>query len=389
VSENHYEVLGVEPAATRDELRTAYRARVDELTAARERKGVTERQLQENREEVARVRSAWNVLSDPFQRQRYDGQVGEDERVAEGDVEIVEDAGDRPEVQLTGWRRLMAPQAAAGAGGGAGGGRATPPTRPQREPTIPLPPGVHIAQPRVRGMALLFDLAVVIIIFTAVQYLVPPLVQSDYRDKQEQILSIDEAKAAKEDLQDAEQSIDDANEAIANAENSGNDDDVQNARADLESAQDDRRGAREDLEAAQEDFNERQENLDLTDQDLSAMTPNQLDALSDQLADDTRSTGYVVQLTALVLILLYLVPVTVATGSTLGMKGRKIRVVRVDGSRAGWVPVFARFVVPVLLALAVPLYGSLVALGIVLWGYRDPNGQGVHDKLARTLVVDA
>jgi hypothetical protein len=24
---------------------------------------------------------------------------------------------------------------------------------------------------------------------------------------------------------------------------------------------------------------------------------------------------------------------------------------------------------------------------MVLWGYRDVNGQGIHDKLARTLVV--
>ena len=38
----------------------------------------------------------------------------------------------------------------------------------------------------------------------------------------------------------------------------------------------------------------------------------------------------------LVLALLYLVPMTAITGRTLGMRGRKIRVVRVDGSPVGW-----------------------------------------------------
>src|SRR5262245_33661653 len=105
MSDSHYEVLGVEPDASRDQLRDAYRARVDELTAARDKKGITDRQLEQNRDEVARVRSAWNVLSDPFQRQRYDAQVDA------GPVEVVDDdtSTSEPEVQLTGWRRLMAP----------------------------------------------------------------------------------------------------------------------------------------------------------------------------------------------------------------------------------------------------------------------------------------
>ena len=67
--DSYYELLGVEPSASRDELRSAYRSRVEKLEAAREGKGVTESSLQANREETARVRAAWNVLSDPFQRQ--------------------------------------------------------------------------------------------------------------------------------------------------------------------------------------------------------------------------------------------------------------------------------------------------------------------------------
>ena len=64
---------------------------------------------------------------------------------------------------------------------------------------------------------------------------------------------------------------------------------------------------------------------------------------------------------------------------------------RVPGTRS-----FVRFAVPVVLTLALTVSGSglgqigpIIALGMVLWGFRDRNGQGVHDKLARTLVVAA
>ncbi len=53
--ETYYEALGVEPDASRDELKNAYQERVSELEAAREGKNVGPAQLQSNREEVARV----------------------------------------------------------------------------------------------------------------------------------------------------------------------------------------------------------------------------------------------------------------------------------------------------------------------------------------------
>ena len=109
--------------------------------------------MQANRDEVARVRTAWNVLSDPFQRQRYDAQASTPADSVSGDeVEIVDDS-DRPEVELTGWRKLMAPPpkaAPAAAGGAARNGGGGEPTRrgAGASPTIPLPPGMRIAEPR-------------------------------------------------------------------------------------------------------------------------------------------------------------------------------------------------------------------------------------------------
>ncbi|HEX5587467.1 MAG TPA: RDD family protein [Acidimicrobiia bacterium] len=392
MSDNYYDLLGVEPSASRDELRDAYRTRVDELTAAREKKGVSESQLQDNRAEVARVRAAWNVLSDPFQRQRYDAQVTADDGAPrDGDgangVEIVDDdAGN--EVQLTGWRRLMAPPPPKQSSGSGAGGKQPPPRGAARQPTIPLPPGMQIAQSKARGMALLFDLAVVLVILYAVQFVVPNLIQADYKDKVDQIQSVDKASSAQDDIKDAKKSISDANQAIAKAQDSGTSQDVSDAQDDKKSAQQDLQDARKSFNDAQQDFNDKQASQDLPKTGLPTST-TKLDDISSQLSDDIRTTQYLTALATLVLALIYLVPITVKTGSTLGMRGRKIKVVRTDGSRAGWYPVFFRFLIPVLIALAVPTLGPIIGLGIVLWGYRDPNGQGVHDKLARTLVVDA
>jgi uncharacterized RDD family membrane protein YckC len=75
------------------------------------------------------------------------------------------------------------------------------------------------------------------------------------------------------------------------------------------------------------------------------------------------------------------------------MKRRRLKVIRVDGSPVGWWPSLVRFLLPLLFgvvgfATVLGILGPIVAFGIVLWGYRDANGQGVHDKLARTLVVE-
>ena len=35
----------------------------------------------------------------------------------------------------------------------------------------------------------------------------------------------------------------------------------------------------------------------------------------------------------------------------------------------------------------IPSLGAILGLGMVAWGFFDRNGQGIHDKLAETLVV--
>jgi len=362
MNDNYYEELGVEPGASRDELRDAHRQRVADLEAARDRKGVTDAQLQANRDEVARVRAAWNVLSDPFQRQRYDARLSAGSE-SEGDVELVDD--DAPvssTAAVTGWRKLLAPPPARDAASQAGNGNrngtgrdASTNRRPRPEPTVVLPAGMKLAEPRVRGMALLFDVSILIVIFFAVSLAVPRLIQSDYQDIQDRITKVRDVKDARESLNDADTAKDE-----------------RSAQKDLNDAQKD---------ARKEDVPERY----LADD----TTPKQLQTYLDKLSDDVRTTSYVTTGLTFLLALAYLVPMTVRKGYTLGMRGRRIKVVRVDGSPVGWYAAFTRFALPILLAVAIPSFGPILGLGMVAWGYFDRNGQGIHDKLARTLVVDA
>jgi curved DNA-binding protein CbpA len=383
--ENYYEELGVEPGASRDELREAHRQRVSDLEAAREKKGISESQLQANRDEVARVRAAWNVLSDPFQRQRYDAQLSSgSETEAGGEVELVDD--DAPAAkgaEPTGWRKLLAPPPPKDTGGGANGNRngngKTPSRgvdrngRPRPEPTVVLPAGMRITEPRVRGMALLFDISVLIVIFFAVSLVVPRLIQSDYQDIQDRISKTN-------DLHDARQSVSDAQKSVNDAKT---DKDAKSAASDLKSAEKDYKSAVKDAK----DAGVPARYLSTDFQDLP--TAKQLQTYADNQTDKIKTTGYVTSGLTFVLAILYLVPSTARKGRTLGMRGRKIQVVRVDGSPVGWYPAFTRFALPILLAIAIPSFGVILGLGMVAWGFFDRNGQGIHDKLARTLVVDA
>ena len=58
--DDYYDLLGVEPGAATADIKSAYR----DKKAALDAKG--------DKGAVARLNKAWNVLSDPYQRGRYD-----------------------------------------------------------------------------------------------------------------------------------------------------------------------------------------------------------------------------------------------------------------------------------------------------------------------------
>jgi uncharacterized RDD family membrane protein YckC len=92
MSESHYELLGVESDASKDEIRSAYRERLEQLRGKVE-KGRSDQVRNGAREETVRLNAAWQVLSDPFQRQRYDTELtgGSDRTEAEEEEEEEEE----------------------------------------------------------------------------------------------------------------------------------------------------------------------------------------------------------------------------------------------------------------------------------------------------------
>ena len=97
MTETHYELIGVEPDASKDEIRAAYRERIEELRGKAE-KGRSDQAREGARAETARVNAAWQVLSDPFQRQRYDAGLADTSAVTEeqADGEVEEEAAPAP-----------------------------------------------------------------------------------------------------------------------------------------------------------------------------------------------------------------------------------------------------------------------------------------------------
>jgi curved DNA-binding protein CbpA len=382
--ENYYEELGVEPGASRDEIRDAHRARIEGLEAARDRKGITDAQLQQNRDEVARVRKAWNVLSDPYQRGRYDQKIsapGADDETGDDPTGDDDSDGSTPgsEVELTGWRKLLAPpppkNGTSDGGANRSGTRERKPAagaRQRPEPTIVLPDGMRLAEPRNRGMALLFDLAVCLVIFTSVNIFVPGLIQSDFKSTQDKISKLT-------DLHDAQNKVIDAQSSLDSAKSSS---DQASATKDLNSAQKDAN------QAAKDARKQGVSNPPATGTSTKA-TAKATQTKIDKLDEHNQTTTYIIAVLILVLMLLYLVPICARTGQTLGMRRRRIKVVRINGAPVGWYASFTRFLIPLLFAVAIPQLGALIGLGIVGWAYFDKNRQGLHDKLARTVIVDA
>ena len=362
---DHYELFGVEPDATKDEIKAAYRSEVESADSARR----------------AQLNRAWNVLSDPIQRQRYDDQLASaGDGAGDDEFEVVGDSGGSqvPARRATGARRgpdskILKADAAAATNGaaknGAANGRdaekdARPVGRQPLEPTIVLPEGMHLASKKARGMSILFDLAIVIIIVLGCQFLVPGLVSKDYnhyRDLANHQLDVADKAGTREDK--ANSKADAAAADASKASKSGDATAESDARAREATAKQDAKNAAADKKSAQK--------------------------AADKATSKTQGPLAIGSAIAFVLSLLYLVPMTALTGQTLGKRMRKLWLVKVDGTHVTWGRTLSHFGVPIAIGIAIPQLGPIVALGMVFWALRDRNEQGLHDKLAKTVVVDS
>ena len=166
MSDTHYEILGVSPDASRDEIRDAYRARVSELDPETWKGDASDR-----RERAASVNRAWNVLSDPFQKERYDSGIDDTiEGVDDLDVDGVSDG--------------------AGSNGKGGGkaGRGNAAVVQARGAVKITPTGLTIAPTRARINALSVDVLVILVLVFGLNFIAGvlfsnPAVQVTIKDK--------------------------------------------------------------------------------------------------------------------------------------------------------------------------------------------------------------
>jgi hypothetical protein len=121
-----------------------------------------------------------------------------------------------------------------------------------------------------------------------------------------------------------------------------------------------------------------------------------LDALNkerDSLNSDVSGTRFaILGGVFLLLSLLYLIPSTLLSGRTLGKRLLHVHVVMIDGSRVTLMAALKRYGIPILVTLVLVGFLGQLAFAVTLFGVltwpRNPNLQGLHDRLAGTIVVD-
>ncbi len=324
MSDTHYETLGVEPDASRDEIRDAYRARVSELDPESWKGDASER-----RNRAAAVNKAWNVLSDPFQKERYDAGIDDSidgiDEIDSDDVDVVATSSKGGSANGKGKAKPARNGTAAADARGAARVRLTP-------------TGLTIAPTRARINALSVDVLVILVLVFGLNFLAGvlfsnPAVEVTINDK---VVSTTEIKNRDE-------------QALAKSE-----------RADAESQ---------------------------WKKDNKGKTLKAKDVKVDKVKVVPGTITLIFQLITLILALLYTVVPSIRTGQTLGKRIFKIKLVSVDGSDVGWAQSLLHYGVPLAVAIALALLGAVVAIGMVVWSVWDKNGQGIDDKLAKTFVV--
>ncbi len=358
----HYDVLRVEPTADKDLIKSAYQDRLTEVQADVEREQSAKKPDQGSidgyRREEASVRSAWQVLSDPYQRGRYDATIemagdGVGGGAAHDDAD--DDAPVPARAPLTDRRGRPL--------------RERPPGLFSTEP-LPVPPnwpaGFHPPPPRARVLAMFVDMVVLGLLFFVGIFLVAPAVLDQMYPKETHKLDL------VSDCQDRlfiEQEADSTSRAdIARAE-----------------ALCDRKVPGMLASPSKREGINNKENRLEADVDRA-------DERAKDLRGDIAVGTYGIQFGLIAVMLLYLVPSSVRTGRTFGKKLFQIRAVQVDGSPIATRTAIGRYGSVVLAAMFLgsfifPLGFALVLFGVLAWP-RNPMLQGLHDRLAKTIVVD-
>jgi hypothetical protein len=336
--DDYYDLLGVDADASTDEIKAAYREMKDELAASTD-DGAKARK--------AKLNKAWNVLSDPYQRGRYDS---ERERGV-----IADDLDDDEEPSTNG----SSPAKRGAASAPAKRGRERQPIGP---PTIPAPEGTHYPQTKQRMIAMGIDLAVLLLLFIGSQLLTVNLQKSNERaayDARSELVETsipaaeDKVDAAKDDLKEAEAAVPEGQQPTASQQKA-----IDAAQADVTAAEDAKKGLDSQLEDAEQ----------------------KLAPISQLVMGITFLIGF-----------LYLTVPSMFWGATVGKRRQHLAVYREDGTPARKGDLIKRYGLLVIATYALsfilgPIAAVIVLFIVTMW-MRNPNQQGLHDRFCKTIVV--
>jgi hypothetical protein len=340
--DDYYSLLGLDAEASVDDIRGAYRLRKDGIDTASDA----------GKADAAKLNKAWNVLSDPYQRGRYDQQ-----RADAADGGDVDESDDTPSSN----GKSSASSGSKGVLGSAKSSRQARQqsvrdaraARMQKKPTITLPPGTELPSTRARIVAMVIDLVVLLVIFIAISQVganslaksQKPAVVDKVNQLNDQITAQDKIKSDADSRVSADKKANDAAKQAVDQKTSDN------AKAEITTL------------------------TKQHDTELSKLNPYFLGGLA----------------LAFFLGFLYLTIPTAITGQTLGKKTQHLRTLREDGSPLGARGAITRYGLIILVTMSFYVLLREVAAVIVLFGVtlwmRNPNMQGLHDRLAHTIVV--
>jgi hypothetical protein len=358
--DDYYELLGIDHDAPVDDIRSAYRDRKAAVDTSKN---------DDAKSDVAALNKAWNVLSDPYQRGRYDQQRADSNGTDDSDGDDSDD--DAAPVSR---RNSASTKSTNSKSTNSKNDRAERRrnARQPAKPTITLPAGVHFPLTKQRLIALMIDLGVMFVIFLVATLIVTPAV-----DKAVHKPIVDQINSTRKTYNTAtteSNKLDKAEStAKSNASNIAKRDGAKSTEAVNATA------AYNTAKAAATHY---------SDHTLKDATTAYDDASKKLVPlDDAIAAG------ALLVALAYLVVPSISNGQTPGKRSQGIKVIRTDGSPLGFAWAVRRYglilMITYVLMYVTPfgaLGAALVLFGVTTWT-RNPNQQGWHDRLVKTVVV--